>query len=167
MVGVGLRNTNKRDCTQHQKQKQQHNYQTKKNLPTSPIKCFTHIRQLKTKKTMQCYQRKYSGKDVNKIMDQKIKDEIVTNIKYKMTNLPFGIIKNMRYYLVLDVTSVITYAINHAENQNIKDEIKTNIKANIAKLRFITIKEAHYYSAFEIDKIIDNTINDLVRKIFF
>lgn len=116
---------------------------------------------------MQCYQRKYSGKDVNKIMDQKIKDEIVTNIKYKMTNLPFGIIKNMRYYLVLDVTSVITYAINHAENQNIKDEIKTNIKANIAKLRFITIKEAHYYSAFEIDKIIDNTINDLVRKIFF
>lgn len=111
--------------------------------------------------------KKYTGKEPNKILYQKTIDTIENNIKSQIPNLRFGLIRNMKYYIVLDVTKVVDYAINNLENQKIKDEIKTNIKAKIKDLRFATIENTHYYSAFEITKVIDYAINDLVRKIYF
>lgn len=111
--------------------------------------------------------KKYTGKEPNKILYQKTIDTIENNIKYKIKNLRFGMIKNMQYYPALEVTNIIDYAINGLEDQKIIDKIEINIKATITKLRFVTVENTQYYSDFEVIRIIDNVINDLVRKIYF
>lgn len=111
--------------------------------------------------------KKYTGKEPNKILYQKTIDTIENNIKYRIKTLRFGMIKNMQYYLALEVIKIIDYAINDLEDQKINDVIKTNIKAKIEDLRFVTIENTDYYSEFEITKVIDYAIHDLVKKIYF
>jgi hypothetical protein len=111
--------------------------------------------------------KKYTGKEPNKILYQKTIDTIENNIKYKIKNLRFGMIKNMQYYPALEVIKIIDYAVDGLEDQKIKEKIEANIKHKIEDLKFLAVENTQYYSDHEVIRIIDNTINDLVRKIYF
>lgn len=111
--------------------------------------------------------KKYSGKDVNKIMFQETQEQIEVNIKHRVQNLPLIFVNNMQYLLVLEVIGIIDDVINNQENQVIKEQIKTNVKHAISNLRFVFIGDKRCYSALVVCRILDNIINDLERKMFF
>lgn len=56
--------------------------------------------------------KKYTGKEPNKILYQKTIDTIENNIKYNIKNLQFEMIKNMQYYTALEVIRIIDNTIN-------------------------------------------------------
>lgn len=110
--------------------------------------------------------KKYTGKEPEKIIYQNTINAIEDNIKYKIPHLRFVFIRGFQYYRVLEVIDIIDKTINGLEDPYIIKKIKKT-KLKIENLRFAIVENEQYYNGFQITEILDETINDMIRKIFY
>lgn len=110
--------------------------------------------------------KKYSGKNVNKIIFQERQKIIEINIYNKIRNLRFITVNGVDLYRALDVKNIIDPVIDEVENHQIKNG--TMIKYKIRNLRFEVVNGGvDLYRALDVKKIIEDAINYYERKIFF